>query len=137
MSIRRNAKRTLTTLGASVAAVLLSFAITAPAHASQDVGWLYAPDGGSRGYFDADVAGWTGAEEIIACDIKTDGKASITFLYDTSYNRLARVRDTYNDGGCTSTAGNFVTDERAVIVVVCTDDGGDILFECAEKRGVS
>jgi hypothetical protein len=133
----RGAKKAAITLGMSAVAVITSLAVAAPAYASKDVGWQYSPDAGARGYFDADVAGWAGAEEITACDNKTDGYAAIVFLYDANYKRLASVRDTYNDGSCTSTAFNMITDERNVIFTVCTDTGDQILTRCSEQWGVS
>ncbi|WP_091094829.1 hypothetical protein [Micromonospora citrea] len=118
-------------------AVITSLAVAAPAHASADISWTYSPDGGAKGWFDADVAGWTGAEEITACDIKSDGFAAFVLLRDANGNRIASVRDTGNDGSCTSTSSNMITDERSVQLTVCTDTGGNVFYECSTRFGWS
>jgi hypothetical protein len=136
MRQRQGTKKAATTLVMSAVAVITSMVVAAPAYASADIGWTYSPDNGAKGWFDADVAGWTGAEEITACDVKSDGYAAAVYLFDgVSGNMVASVRDTGNDGSCTSRSFNMVTDERAVRLKVCTEYTGG--STCRLRDGVS
>ncbi|SCG48187.1 hypothetical protein [Micromonospora coxensis] len=96
-----------------------------------------AADAAGKAFFDADVAGWEGAEEIKACDIKTDSAAVFAYLTDQNDRMVASVRDTKNDGSCTSTATNMITDEKPVKLVVCIDDGTSVLKSCSSAWGRS
>jgi hypothetical protein len=124
---------------AATMTVALVLGVATAAQASRNVDWLYSQGGQGRGLFDADVAGWTGAEELKACDIATDGHSVIVSLYDYSTgNRIDSVVDTYNDGSCTSTAYNMVTDERVVELEVCDYNGSfSGRWDCAYALGVS
>ncbi len=138
MNTRRISGRALGVLGMSAIGTALSLVVAAtPAHASTNIGWLYTQNAAGKAYFDADVSGWEGAEEIKACDIKTDGAAVVAWLSDQNDRMVASVRDTGNNGSCTSTASNMITDEKPVKLTVCIDDGTSVLKSCASAWGRS
>jgi hypothetical protein len=114
------------------------FGAASGAAASRSAGWLYSIGLQGRGYFDADKSGWTGAEEIIACDEKADGHSTYVAALDFEFNTLAWVIDTHDNGACTSRAGNFIEDERTVWLEVCDYEGSTgKLWDCAYANGVS
>ncbi|TDC35222.1 hypothetical protein [Micromonospora sp. KC213] len=138
MSTRRISARALGVLGMSAIGTALSLVVAVtPAQASTNIGWLYTQNAAGKAFFDADVAGWEGAEEIKACDVKTDGAAVIAILSDENDRIIETVRDTGNDGSCTSTASNMIADEKPVKLKVCIDDGTSVLKSCASAWGRS
>ncbi|MFC8847616.1 MULTISPECIES: hypothetical protein [unclassified Micromonospora] len=138
MNTRGISGRALGVLGMSAIGTALSLVVAAtPAQASTNIGWIYTPNAAGKAFFDADVSGWEGAEEITVCDVKTDDNAVIAFLNDLDGKRIASVRDSYNDGSCTSTAYNMITDEKSVELTVCIDDGGNVLTRCSSEWGRS
>lgn len=103
---------------ATVALVVVGAA--SQAHASTNIGWLYTQGANGKAYFDADVAGWTGAEQITVCDIASDGHSVRAWLrYTSTHGAIDWVSDGNNDGGCTSKSANMVTDEISVELLVC------------------
>ena len=127
--------RRLALLAATVAAIV--FTTGSMAHAApENIGWIYTQGADGKAYFDADVSGWAGAEEITVCDIRSDGKSITAVLrYGANPNNiLASVKDTVNDGSCTGTAFNMATEDKWVMLVVC-ESGSDP--DCVTGHGTS
>ena len=122
----------------AIVTAAMVFGAASGAAASQSAGWVYSIGLQGRGYFDADKSGWTGAEEIIACDQTTDGHSTLVAALDYDYNRVAWVIDGNNNGTCTSNAGNFIIDEYTVWLQVCDYEAStDKAWDCAYAQGVS
>ncbi|MCP2323991.1 hypothetical protein HDA40_002498 [Hamadaea flava] len=121
------------------ATVLVVAGTAAPAHASTNIGWMYTQGANGKAYFDADVAGWTGAEQITVCDIDTDGHSVRAYLYNENTGRLIEwIGDSQNDGSCVSVAYNMVTDEVLVELAVCDYEASTgKVWDCASARGWS
>jgi hypothetical protein len=107
------------------AAVVFGTAGQAQAADSADIGWIKTDTANGKGYFDADVSGWAGAEELTACDIKSDGESvTVELLNGDTFATIAKVKDGLNDGSCTSVAYNMAKEGTPVLLVVYQTSNG-------------